>query len=187
MNQPTKSSSVTGFVVEDRSGARLLTITVPGVVVRLLTVVPVAVAVLAVHRVAPGTPWWPSVLVVLLAVVAAEVPDSGAGLVTLGGLVGWWLVAVPEPSAGWTFVVACCGLVFHLALAHAAAGPRGCAPSAAVVGRLAARCGGLLAVTGAVAVVAAAAEEWGEPPVVLVALTLALAGALPWLVVWRVR
>lgn len=179
------SSSVTGLVVEDRSGARLLTITVPGGVVRLLAVVPVAVAVLAVHRAAPGTPWWPSVLVVLLAMVAVAIPDSGAGLVALAALVGWWLVAVPDPSARSAYLVAGCGLVFHLALAHAAAGPRGCAPSAAVVGRLAARCGWLLAVTGAVALVTGVGEEWGEPPAIVVALTLALAGALPWLAAAR--
>jgi len=175
-------SGVTGFVLEDRDGTRLLTITVPGIVVRVLTVAPVAIAVGAVHRVAPDdTPWWPSLLLVLLAVVSAELPDSGVGLFTLGGLVAWWLIAVPASAVWWGLLVACCGLVFHAALAHAAAGPRGATPTWAVVARLAQRCAVVLLVTGGLAVVVEVAEEWGEPPALLVGITLTLVGALPWL------
>lgn len=173
-------SGVTGFVVEDRDGTRLLTITVPGVLVRTLTVAPVVVAVGAVHAAAPGTPWWPSGLVVLLAVAAAMLPDSGAGLMTLGGLVAWWLVAVQEPAVWWSLLVAGCGLVFHATLAHSAAGPPGCTPTWTVVRRLAGRCAAVLLVTTGLALVVEVAEEWGEPPALAVGLALALVGALPW-------
>jgi len=178
-------SGLTGFVLEDRDGTRLLTITIPGIVVRVLTVAPVAIAVGAVHRVAPDTPWWPSLLLVLLAVVSAELPDSGVGLFTLGGLGAWWLIAVPASAVWWGLLVACCGLVFHAALAHAAAGPQGATPTWAVVARLAQRCAVVLLVTGGLAVVVEVAEEWGEPPALLVGITLALVGALPWLAARR--
>lgn len=174
------SGPLTGFVLEDRDGTQLLTITIPGVVVRALTIAPVAVAIAVLHRLAPDALWWPSLAVLLLAVGSAALPDSAAGLATLGGLVAWWLVAVPEPGVWSAFVVAACGLVFHVALAHAAAGPPGCGPTLAVVGRLAARCTGVLLATGGVAAVVTAAEDWGEPPALVVGFTLALVGALPW-------
>ncbi|WP_183098520.1 hypothetical protein [Nocardioides pelophilus] len=172
---------MTGFALEDRDGTQLLTITVPGIVVRLSAVAPIAIAVGALHRVAPDALWWPSVLLVLLAVLSAELPDSGAGLVTLGGLAAWWLIAVPEPEVWWGLLVACCALVFHAALAHAAAGPSGCAPTWLAVLRLARRCGGVLVATTGLAAVVEAAAEWGEPPMLVVGLTLALVGVLPWL------
>lgn len=178
---------MSGFVLEDRDGAQLLTITIPGIVGHVLTVAPIAIAVGALHRTAPDTPWWPSALLVLLALVSAQVPDSGAGLMTLGGLVAWWLIAVQEPVVWWALLVASCGLVFHLALAHAAAGPTGCAPTWPTVGRLARRCAIVLLVTVSLAVVVDAAEAWGEPPALLVGITLALAGALPWIAARRQR
>lgn len=175
------------LAIEDRSGTTLLTITVPGLVLRLVAVLPVAVALGALHAVAPEAPWWPSVAVGLLAVVAAELPDSGAGLVALGGLVAWWLLAAVDPAAWWSLLVAACCLVSHVALALAAAGPSGCAPTPDVLRRLAVRCGTVLAVTAAVALVVDVAEEWDEPPSLLVGVTLGLVGALPWLAARRTR
>jgi hypothetical protein len=137
------------------------------------------------HRQSLDALWWPSLALLVLAVGSAGLPDSGVGLVTLGGLAGWWLVAVPEPTVWPALVVSCCGLVFHVALAHAAAGPTGFAPTRTAVRRLAVRCGAVLLVTGGVAAVAEAAEEWGEPPALVVGLTLALVGALPWLYIRR--
>jgi|GEM_PF-6887567 len=183
----TAGSALTGFVLEDRDGTRLLTITIPGIVVRLLTVLPVGVALVALHLVAPGTPWWPSLMVLLLAVISAALPDSGTGLVTLAGLVSWWLLAVPEDTIWWALLVASCSLVFHAALAHAAAGPPGATPTWAVVGQLARRCAVVLLVTAGLAVVVETAAEWGEPPAVLVAITLGLIGVLPWLAARRTR
>lgn len=176
---------VTGFVLEDRDGTRLLTITIPGIVVRILTVAPVAIALGALHRVAPDTLWWPSAILVLLAVVSAELPDSGAGMITLGGLIAWWLISVGEVAAWWALLVAACALVFHTALAHAAAGPPGCAPTWSTVRRLAVRCAAVLLVTSGLALVVEAAEEWGEPPTLMVGITLALVGVLPWLAARR--
>lgn len=176
---------MSGFVLQDRDGTRLLTITVPGMVVRVLTIAPVVVALGCLHAVAPGAPWWPSLVLVLFAVLSAEVPDSTAGLITLGGLVAWWLVAVEEPAVWWGLVVSCCCLVFHTALAHAAAGPQGCSPTWPVVGRLAGRCAVVLLVTAGLALVVEVAEEGGEPPALLVGVTLALVGALPWLAARR--
>ena len=116
----------------------------------------------------------------LLAAVSAALPDSAAGLLTLGGMVAWWLVAVEEPAVWWALLVAGCGLMFHATLAHAAAGPAGCTPTWAVVGRLARRCAAVLLVTAGLALVVEVAEEWGEPPALAVGVTLALVGALPW-------
>jgi hypothetical protein len=181
------SSPVTGFVVEDRDGTELLTLTIPGLVVRLLTVAPVATALAVLYAIAPGAAWWPSAAVLLLAVLSAELPDSGAGLATLGGLVGWWLVAVPEPAVWWALVISGCCLVFHVVLAHAAAGPSGAGPTRAVVGRLTMRCAVVLVLTAGVAAVVEVAEEWGEPPALAVGITLALAGALPWFAAPRGR
>lgn len=176
----------TGFALEDRDGTPLLAITVPGVVVRLFAVAPIAIAVAALHRVAPpDTPWWPSVLLVLLAALSAGLPDSGAGLATLAGLVAWWLTAVREPEVWWGLLVAGCALVFHATLAHAAAGPSGCAPTGVAVLRMARRCGGVLAATAGLAALVEATEEWGEPPVLVVGVTLALVGVLPWLAARR--
>jgi len=171
---------MSGFVLQDRDGTELLTVTVPGAVVRLLTIAPVLVALGALHRLAPDTPWWPSSMIVLLAVVAAAVPDSAVGLLTLGGLVAWWFISVDVATPWWGLLVAGCGLTFHAALAHAAAGPPGCTPSWAAVGRLARRCAVVLAVTAALALVVEVAEEGGEPPALIVGVTLALVAALPW-------
>jgi hypothetical protein len=179
------NSPVTGFVLEDRDGTPLLTLTVPGIVVRLLTVVPVAVALAALHLVSPDAEWWPSVTLLLLAIASAELPDSAAGLMTLGGLVAWWLIAVPEPGIWWALVVSCCGLVFHVALAHAAAGPSGSAPTWGVVRRLVGRSAAVLLFTCGVAALVEVAEEWGEPPALVVGITLVLVGALPWLAARR--
>ncbi len=179
------SNPVTGFVLQDRDGTPLLTLTVPGIVVRILTVAPVAVALVVLHLEAPDAWWWPSLALLVLAIGSAALPDSGVGLVTLGGLVAWWLIAVQEPAVWWAFLVSCCGLVFHVALAHAAAGPSGCGPTRAVVRRLATRCAGVLAATAALAVVVEVAEEGGDPPALVVGVTLALVGALPWLAARR--
>ncbi|WP_183095923.1 hypothetical protein [Nocardioides stalactiti] len=176
------SAPVTGLVVTDRDGSRLLTLTLPGLVTRLCVVLPVFLALVVVDRLAPEAPWWPPLVLVVLAAAAAELPDTSVGLVTLGGLVAWWLHAVTGPSEWWALLVAGCGLAFHTALAHAAAGPPGCTPTWAVVRRLAARCTGVLLVTGALALVVEIAEEGGEPPLLVVGLALALVAALPWAV-----
>ncbi len=177
----------TGFVLEDRDSTRLLIITIPGIVLRVVTISPVVTSVAAVHVVAPGAPWWPSALLVLLALVSTAVPDSAAGLMTLGAMVAWWLIAAEDPTVWWGLLVAACGLMFHAALAHAAAGPTGCTPSWAAVGRLARRCSAVLLVTAGLALVVEVAEEGGEPPALVVGVTLALVGALPWYAASRAR
>ena len=187
MTGPVDSSPVTGFVLEDRDGTPLLTLTVPGVVVRLLAVTPIVVAIAVLHRVAPDVHWWPSLALVVLAIGSAGLPDSILGLVTLGGLAAWWLVAVQDPAVPGTLVVAGCGLVFHVALAHAAAGPSGFGPTRAAVRRLTARCAALLLFTGGVAAVVEVADEWDDSPALVVAATLALVGTLPWLAARRHR
>lgn len=179
-----RPAGLTGFVLEDRDGTPLLTLTIPGIALRVLTVAPVALTLGALHLVAPDTPWWPSLLILLMAVVAAELPDSAVGMVTLGTLVLWWLVAAGEPAIWWALLVSACGLVFHAALAHASAGPPGATPTLATVTALSGRCGVVLLVTAGIALVVDVAEEWGEPPAVTVAVTLALVGALPW---WAAR
>jgi hypothetical protein len=91
--------------------------------------------------------------------------------------------AADAPLAA-SLVVAAALLLFHVATAHAAAGPPGRAADRASVTRLAGRSALVLVGTGAVWLVAAAAEGVVVPPAVLGAALLA-AGALPLLTLRR--
>lgn len=165
----------------DDAGRRVLTVTVTRVVVGAAMVLPPLVAVVVTWQVADsGSPWWPAPLLVALVPFAAALPDSGIPGLVLAGTGAWWLAAVHEPSLPATLLVAACFLVFHVATAHAAAGPPGCRPSAVVVGSLVARTGGLMAITAGVAAAAAPVDEVVGTPPVLVAAALVAVAALPW-------
>lgn len=173
---------MSGLVIEDRAGRRVATITLGRTLLQAAVALPVPVASVVTWSAAPsGAPWWPVPVLAVLALGSAALPDSGAPLVTLAALCAWWLVAVPEPGTAPTLAVATCAVVFHLAAALAAAGPPGIASPPDVAGRLALRAAVLLAVAAALALAATAAEHRSVPPPLVVAVTLLLAGALPWL------
>ena len=119
-------------------------------------------------------------LVLLLAVASAELPDSGAGLLALGGMVAWWLVAVQQPAVWWgaagrrlradvprgTRARRCGSPGLHAHLGRGRSAGPALRSGAAGHGRL--------------ALVVEVAEEGGEPPALIVGVTLALVAALPW-------
>ncbi len=135
--------------------------------------------VAAVATAAPDGPWWPAVVVGLLALGAAELPDSPAPLLTLGVAAAWWVAVVPDPTAGPVLVVAVAFLGFHTTTAYAALGPPGRAADRRVVRGVVTRTTPIGAATLAVGVLAGAARVDVVPGAVVVAL-LALAG-LAWL------
>ncbi len=171
---------VSGVSVVDRSGRRLITLDRPRVLTWLAVVGPVLFAVDTLRRLAPGAPPWPLIAIVLLAAIAAEVPDSGVGLLVTIGYGVWWLLVSPDPGPGNALVVGLMLLVFHLALAQAAAGPPGCRPSAAAVGSLVVRGEAVAVATCCVALVAAFAPGRPVSPPALVALAVLALASLPW-------
>lgn len=174
-----------GISVVDRSGHRLITIDKPRVLTWLAVVVPVLFAVDTLRRLAPEAPPWPLIAIVLLAVVAAGIPDSGAGLLVIVGYGAWWLLVAPYPGPGTALVIGLVLLVFHLALAQAAAGPPGCRPSAAAVGSLVVRGEAVAVVTCCVALVAAFGPGRLVSPAAFVGLSVLALASLPWLLARR--
>lgn len=167
--------------IVDRRGHRWATLSWPRAAVWAATLTPVLVAISLVRLAAPGTPWWPVPVLLTLAIATALLPDSPLGLVTLAALAGWWLLTVPDPSSGRTVVLATALLGFHLAVAHAAAGPPGFGTAGTVRLRMLVRAVPLLAVTTGVASLTALSGGW-VPPIAVVAGTVLLIGALAWLV-----
>lgn len=171
--------------LEDAAGRRLLTVTLTRVAVAAAVLVPAVVAIAVTWRLSVDLAWWPVPLLVVLLAVAAALPDSGIPAFFLAGLGAWWLAAVREPPVSATLAVAACLLGFHVAIAHAAAGPPGCEPSGAVVRSLLGRTAGVLVITAGLAVIALLVDDVSGAPPVLVAVTLVAVAALPWLVSTR--
>jgi hypothetical protein len=170
-----------GVVLLDREGRRLGVITLTGLVTALSIVVPIGLVAVLVLALAPGGPWWPAVVVTVLALLTAAAPDSGFGFVTLVATSAWWLLALDEDALGWSLPAAACLLAFHLATAHAAAGPEGRSVDPAVVRRLAASAAAVLAGVAGLWLGALAVVGRADVPAVLSAAALLAVGALPWL------
>lgn len=166
--------------VRDRQGRWVATLS-PAAIGRWLTVVGSMLAVVAaVTAAAPEGPWWPAAVVGVLALGSAELPDSPAPLLTLGVAASWWVVAVPDPTAGPVLVVAVAFLVFHTTTAYAAVGPPGRTADRRVVRGVVSRTTPIGAASMAVGVLAVAAEGADVVPGAVVVALLALAG-LTWL------
>lgn len=169
---------MSALLIRDREGHRIGTLSA-GRVARWLTIVGscamVAAQVVAVDRAGPR---WPALLLVLLAVASANLPDGGVPLATIGFAAGWWLVAVPSPAAGPATVVALALLVFHVATTHAATGPAG----RDVAGRVVLAALGRTAAVGlgtlAVGLGAATTTGRVDVPALVLALALAAVAAL---------
>lgn len=114
----------------------------------------------------------------VLAVLAALMPDSSAPLFLVLGLAGRWWVAVPDAWSGWTLAAAVLLLAVHLASTLGAYGP----PALAVPGDLlrtwVGRAAVMLAVTALVWLVAGLFTTLALPgsvPVLAVALGVVVA------------
>lgn len=170
----------TGLTFRDRQGHRIGTLSAPNVLAWLAVVGPILVVVERTLASAPTAPWWPAVLVALLAVGSAELPDSMFALATVLVAVGWWVVTVDRITLGSTVVVALALLVFHVAVGHAALGPPGRADDRGVLGRAVIRTALIGAFTIGLAAVAAGTTGRVDVPAGVLALALLATGALPW-------
>lgn len=173
-------SESTGLTFRDRQGRRIGTLSAPNVLAWLAIVVPILVVVERTLASAPSAPWWPAVLVVLLAVGSADLPDSMFALTTVVLAVGWWVVTVDRITLGSTVVVALALLVFHVAVGHAALGPPGRADDRAVLRGVVGRTALVGALTVGLAAVAAATTGRVDVPTGVLVLALLATGALPW-------
>ncbi|KRC54916.1 MULTISPECIES: hypothetical protein [unclassified Nocardioides] len=169
------------LTVRDRGGQRVATLSLGGLARRAGIVGAALVVDLAVLSSAPGTPWWPGIVVLTLALVAAEVPDSQAPLLTLAVAAGWWLAAVPwpAPSPGRVLLVALALLVLHATTAVAAIGPPGRVAEARVVRAAAGRAALVGTGTTGIGALALAADGRVVVPGAVGVALLAVAG-LAW-------
>ena len=174
-------STTSGVTFRDRQGHRIGTLSVANVLAWLAIVVPIIVVAEVTRASAPTSPWWPALVLVLLAIASAELPDSMFPLTTVLASAGWWIAVVEQVRLGPTLVVALGLLVFHVAAGHAALGPQGRDDDGAVLRGVVTRTaavGALTVVLGAVADVTTGRVD--VPPAGL-GLALLAAGALPWL------
>jgi hypothetical protein len=153
-------------------------------VFRLLVVVG-AIAFLVTAGVAGGDahPFF-TTFGVLLALLAAVLPESNVPLALQLYLGGWWLVATPARLDAWTLVAALAFTVVHLATTLAATGPSGTVIDPALTRRWWVRAAGCLAAAVVVWLVATAWPDH-DPSGLLLAAALLL--AVGWCVVVALR
>lgn len=145
-------------------------------VFRLLIVLAAAVVLgAAIAASGDGHPVLTS-LGVLLALLAALLPETNAPLALQVYLGLWWLIATPARLDGWTLVAAAAFAVVHLATTLAAAGPPGTALDPALLRRWGRRAAGCLGAALGVWVVASATPEHDPSPLLLAAALLLAAG-----------
>ncbi|WP_182377214.1 hypothetical protein [Nocardioides sp. WS12] len=174
-------STTSGLTFRDRQGHRIGTLSVANVLAWLAIVAPIVIAAQVIRTAAPASPWWPAVVLVLLAVATADLPDSMFPLSTVLATAGWWIATVEDVRLGPTVVVALSLLVFHVAAGHAALGPPGRDDDAAVLRGVVARIAQVGALTVVLAAVAGVTTGRVDVPPVVLGLALISTGALPWL------
>lgn len=179
------SAGTTRLAVVDRVGRTVLMITGTRVAVFLAVVGSVLVLIGSIGSAAPGSPAWPGLVLAAVALLALLFPDGQSGLVALLGYGGWWIVAVDGAPLVPAFVASVAGLVLHIALAHASAGPGGAATEPATALSLLGAGLTVVAGTAALALVVAGVRGSFETPAVAVGVTLALLALLPWLAAAR--
>lgn len=174
-------SAISGLRFRDRQGRRIGTLSVANVLAWLAIVVPIVVAAEVTRGAAPTSPWWPAVVLVLLAIATAELPDSMCPLSTVLVAAGWWIAAVDDVRLGPTLVVALALLAFHVAAAHTATGPPGRDDDSAVLRGVVARTAQVGALTIVLAALAGVTTGRVDTPPSALGLALLAVGALPWL------
>ncbi|MCX6401645.1 MAG: hypothetical protein NTX33_17165 [Propionibacteriales bacterium] len=172
--------STGGVTFSDRQGNRIGSLSATTVLTWLTIVAPLVLIAERTVAAAPGTPWWPAIVIVLLGVASADSPDSSFPFVTVGVAVAWWVAVTEHPSLGSTLVVALALLVFHIATGHAAIGPRGRDDDVEVVRAVVRRTTTVAGLTLVLAAIAAAASDRVVVPAAVLGLALVAAGSLPW-------
>lgn len=117
----------------------------------------------------------------VLAVLAALMPDSSAPLFLVLGLAGRWWAAVPDAWSGWTLAAAVLLLAVHLASTLGSYGPPALVVPAALLRTWAGRAAVMLAVTALVWLVAGLFTTLALPGTVPV-LAVALGVVVAWIV-----
>ena len=113
--------------VEDRHGRRWFVITPSGLAIDALVFGSVGTAIGSLLLTDHHGPTWPALVIGFLALIALLLPDSEAAMATMMTYGAWWFYAVQDVTTPWAVPAAVALLVFHAALAHAAAGPAGIA------------------------------------------------------------
>lgn len=172
--------SASGVTFTDRQGNRIGTLSPASILTWLAIVAPLVLVVERTVAAAPGTPWWPAVVIVLLGVASADAPDGSFPFVTMGVALAWWVAVTEHPPIGPTLVVALALLVFHVATGHAAIGPRGRDDDVDVIRGVVRRTALVAGLTLVLAAIAAAASDRVVVPAAVLGLALIAAGSLPW-------
>ena len=118
---------MSGISIEDRRGRRWFVITPSRLAVVALVLGSVGVAIGSLLLTGPRGPTWPALVIALLALIALLLPDSEAAMAAMMAYGAWWFSAVGDVTTPWAVPAAVALLVFHAAVAHAAAGPAGIA------------------------------------------------------------
>lgn len=176
------------LTVMDRGGRTLALVTGGRAALWAAEVGSVSAMVAVAAASSPRAGLWPAALVLVLAALAVALPESEAGLLMLFAYGGWWFAAVRTASLGAVLVAAVAALIFHLALAHAAAAPAGAVIGLAVLRSVAVDVALVIVVTGAAAAVVSVLNgaHLHSPPF-LIGVALLLIGLLPWLAGTRGR
>ena len=172
--------------IEDRRGRSWFVITPSRLAVEALVFGSIAIAIGSLLLTNHRGPAWPALGIVLLALFAMILPDSGAAMGTMMAYGAWWLFAVSDVTTPWTVPAAVGLLVFHAVVAHMATGPAVIATDRATA-RAWWRSAVLASVPTALVfgVVALARDATSTPPAIvgvtllLVVLLLLLAGHHP--------
>lgn len=169
------------MTVSDRAGRTVAVVSAGRAFVWVAEVGSVSAMVAVAAASAPRVELWAAAVVIVLAALAVVLPDTEAGLLTLLAYGGWWFAGVRHVSAGAVLVAAVAALIFHLAIAHAAAAPPGAATSLAVLRSVALDVAVVSLVTGAAEIVVSLMDDTHlHSPSFLIGVALALIGLLPW-------
>ncbi|MGN6722179.1 MAG: hypothetical protein ACTHJM_06165 [Marmoricola sp.] len=124
---------------------------------------------------------WAAAAVTVLGSLAVVLPESEAGLLTLIAYGAWWFAVDGHASMGAVLAAAMAAMVFHVAIAHAAAAPPGAVTRLAVLRSLAVDVASVGLVTWAAAIVVSLVDGAHlHSPSFLIGVALVLVGALPW-------
>lgn len=171
------------IAVTDRLGHTIAVLTGSRLAVAAVALVAVGVMSASIGLAAPGTPIWPALLLLSMALLVLADSDSHLGLTVVLAYGVWWLLAVPPSweAALLALPASAAMLAFHLALAHEAAGPGGVPSPHTQLGSLASGAAIVMAATAVLAgLVALAVDRWATPAY-LVGIAVALLALVPWL------
>lgn len=169
------------LAIRDRSGREVWLLSGSRIALGAVELGSAITMVVIAAAVARPSDRWPAFVVLALAMLAMTLPDSEAGLLGFVGYGGWWVAVDRSASWGAVLAAALAGLVFHLALAHAAAAPSGAVIRPAVLRAVLGDAGILVVLTCVATLVVAAMRGAGvHAPTFVIGVALTLVGLLPW-------